>query len=318
MADNCPQFARVGPRNGALLNNRDLQFLLFGVVLYCCANVAVAQTVDLGPGAGLQQQSNLPNVDARLTSPKGPTAIDIVVPDLLIAGATPVDIDIHIPDLVIVAADPVNIAINVPDLVIVAADPVNIAINVPDLVIVGAPEPVELDIDIRVPELIIASAEKSSEDVTDVRGSSPPAERPATLQSPDAPEELEDTALAAVQCSGNYMMHAGQGQAVASGLSMPVGQTMILPARVENLGCGASLIVTAQGQSISLDASDIPGEFSGSVDLGDGPLRTMILVCGEDLNLRGGLIAQDSNLRITRPMWLIRDSDQSVLTCDAL
>ena len=246
MADSCPQFARVGPRRRALLNNRDLQFLLFGMVLYCCATVAVAQTVDLGPGAGLQQQSNLPNIGSRFTSPKGPTAIDIVVPDLLIAVATPVEIDIYDPDLVIV----------------------------------GAPEPVELDIDIRVPELIIAGVKKGSEDVKDVRWSSPLAERQATLQSTDAPEALEDKALAAVQCSGDYMMHAGQGQAVASRFSMPVGQTMILPARVENIGCGASLIVTAQGQYMSLDASDIPGEFSGSVDLGDGPLRTMIRVCG--------------------------------------
>jgi len=291
--------------------------LLFGLTPVVFATFAYAQTFETTTGTGFTNQSDFPGMGEALV---------VQAPD----GADRVDISINVPQLVIVGEDvfedTVDIEIDVPQLVIVGEDviedTVDIKIDVPQLVIVGE-EAIEdtVNIEIDVPQLVIVGREEEQEtDGTPSISAQDTGAQPSETTTPALPEnaqpETEDVPPATARCHGTYTMHAGQGQGTASGLTMPVGRTMTLPATIENQECGQSLDFAAQGQSVRLEPTENLGEYSGTINLGDGPMRTIVLVCGEDLNLRGALVARDTNLRIARPLWLIRQTDQNPLECN--
>lgn len=201
------------------------------------------------------------------------------------------------------------IAINVPDLIIIGTpDPIDVVIDVPDLVIVGVPGPIELTID--VPDLIIVGrSEDAPNDLasheqtitiaptTAVQPETPPAS--GTDTDPD-PQPLTQW------CVGAFVAHIGQGMGTAVGFAMPFGSYMVSDARVTPHDCRNSLSFSVEGQTVLLSQGDAPRSYTGSLDLGDGAMRTLVLQCDEDLNLRGHLVTADQNLRIERPVWLIR------------
>lgn len=109
-------------------------------------------------------------------------------------------------------------------------------------------------------------------------------------------------------CHGTYTSHFGRGTGTAVGFAMPFGQNLVAPAEVNVLACAQGLAVTVQGQSLTLSRMANTRQYSGTMNLGDGPLRTLLLTCDTDLNLRGQLVTADANLSIERPVWMLRDT----------
>lgn len=286
--------------------------------------IAVPDLIIVGSEAAGPLEIDLPDLVIVGSPTAGP--LEIAVPDLIIVGSeTAGPLEINVPDLVIVGsptAGPLEIA--VPDLVIVGSETAGpLEIAVPDLVIVGSE--ITGALEITPPDLIIVGVEElatlfitppdlvivgtnavQSDDSlqpTDNEGSLP--QTSATNPEPEGTSETEQW------CVGAYTAHAGTGVGTALGYSMPVGQTETVPATVRASQCRTALTATLAGQVVTLNLNQAPATYVGSISFGDGVARTMTLECGEDLNLRGTLVAQDSDLRIERPVWLIRDPNST-------
>ena len=107
-------------------------------------------------------------------------------------------------------------------------------------------------------------------------------------------------------CNGTYAVHSGQPTAKATGLTMPVGQPVDADASLQMGQCGREMVVTIQGMSVVLNKSVMnDSTWSGAINMGDGVARDLTLSIGADRNLRGALVAQDPNLKITRPIWML-------------
>lgn len=109
-----------------------------------------------------------------------------------------------------------------------------------------------------------------------------------------------------VPCNGTYAVHSGQPMAQAQGLTMPVGQPLDTGAQVQMGQCGREMVLTIQGRPVVLNQSAMDAAiWSGAIEMGDGVARDVTLRLGADRNLRGALVAQDPNLRVNRPLWVI-------------
>lgn len=107
-------------------------------------------------------------------------------------------------------------------------------------------------------------------------------------------------------CNGTYAVHSGQPMAQATGLTMPVGQPIDADASLQMGQCGREMVVTIQGLSVVLNQSVMDDStWSGAMNMGDGVARDLTLSIGADRNLRGALVAQDPNLKVTRPIWML-------------
>lgn len=125
---------------------------------------------------------------------------------------------------------------------------------------------------------------------------------------------LADDALQLAPCEGSYLLHFGKGQAAASGFSMPVGTQGSVPAEVRMGQCGREMVLTVQGQPVVMHRSvQDDAVYVGSVTMGDGVARELTLTRGADRNLRGGLVASDGQLRITRPVWVMAQALQETV-----
>lgn len=235
----------------------------------------------------------------------GPSEVVVIVPDLTITGQPePERVVINVPEITIVGAPDLDrVVIDVPDLVIVGApDPTRITIDVPDLTIVGAPDEDDTSDpdapDNRLTDLTVTPSQTTT-------GST-------TTDVPDTNAQAQDW------CFGDYTSHIGRGIGTAAGIVMPFGKNLIAPAQVDLISCGDALEVQVQGQTVSLTRASASRLYSGTIDFGDGAMRTLILNCDEDLNLRGKLVTADSNLSIERPVWMMRsNSDSAALAnCD--
>lgn len=240
-------------------------------------------------------------------------SIEINAPDLtIIARPVSVEITIDAPNLVI-AAKPVSqdIVINVPDLTIVARPaPKEMTIEVPELTIVTKPAPRDIVID--VPDLTIVSRRDEEPDaplsseltVTTGKTTANQPDTPSTTGTVTSPDT--DPQGIAQWCVGDFDAHIGRGVGTAVGFAMPFGDYMVSDSRVTAQDCRNTLAFNVQGQTVLLSQGETPRSYSGGLDFGDGAMRTLVLQCDEDLNLRGRLVTADQNLRIERPVWLIR------------
>ncbi len=216
-----------------------------------------------------------------------------------------------------------DISINVPDLIIIGTpEPIDVVIDVPDLVIVGLPAPIEITID--VPDLIIVGRPKDAPDDLSSRAQTVTpdeitADQPDTPSVPGPDTDPGPPALAQ-WCVGAFDAHIGQGMGTAVGFAMPFGNYMVSDGLVTAQDCRNTLAFNVQGQTVLLRQEDTPRSYTGSIDFGDGAVRRLVLQCDEDLNLRGQLVTADQNLRIERPVWLIRkpQSPADLLECSAL
>ncbi|PYG28012.1 hypothetical protein [Pelagimonas varians] len=180
-------------------------------------------------------------------------------------------------------------------------------IEVPEFTIVGR-DPLE-DVVIHVPDFVIIAQDEDQEEakpqetsrLTDI-GIVPLARDPSAS---DQPPQQEATLGYYPMCHGDYAAFFGRGQGTAVGFAMPVGKNLEVKARVEALDCGRSLSVTIRGQNILMSGDLQSRTYSGSFNMGDGAARTLVLMCDQDLGLRGYLTASDQNLAIKRPVWMI-------------
>lgn len=281
--------------------------------LLCCLSLgspALAQNIDLDVQNSRQDpQINLPELitggmlDPNMSS--GTQDIPINVPELS-AGGTPPSKDI---------------TVNVSDLVIMGApDPIDIVIDVPDLVIIGVPDSIKMTINVPALTIVGRFDEPDDETRNDTGTQSTDATTPTPQGTGNADTTLPPLAKApeAILCYGDYTAYFGQGIGTAVGFQMPFGQFQSAPAQIDVVNCGGALSATIQGQAIALTLSRDRALYSGSINLGDGAQRTLVLSCDEDQNLRGQLVAADANLSIERPVWMIRDAAPAVAlrSCD--
>lgn len=233
-------------------------------------------------------------------------------------------IPIHVPELSAGAPTPSkDITLNVPDLVIMGApEPIDIVIDVPDLVILGVPDPIEIII--TVPALtIVGRLDEPGDETQDdigIQSTGATALNPSPeggLDDTLIPGQTEPTAMP-VLCHGDYTAHFGLGMGTAVGFAMPFGQFRSAPAQIDVVNCGDALNATIQGQPVALTFSRETALYSGSINLGDGAQRRLVLNCDEDQNLRGHLTAADANLSIERPVWMIQDAAPAaaLTSCD--
>lgn len=266
---------------------------------------------------------------ARPIIPDRASFIEIDAPDLtIIARPVSVEITIDAPNLVI-AAKPVSqdIVINAPDLTIVARPvPEEITIEVPDLIIVTKPAPRDIVID--VPDLTVV-AKRDEEPDAPLSSELTVATGKTTANQPDTPSATDtvtspdtdpDPQGIAQWCVGDFDAHIGRGVGTAVGFAMPFGDYMVSDSRVTAQDCRNTLAFNVQGQTVLLSQGETPRSYSGGLDFGDGAMRTLVLQCDEDLNLRGRLVTADQNLRIERPVWLIRkpQSPADITDCSSL
>lgn len=110
-------------------------------------------------------------------------------------------------------------------------------------------------------------------------------------------------------CNGGYQFHSSGAVATAQGLSVPVGTAQAMAADITMGQCGRELVVTIQGMPVVLN-QDVMNErsYSGAINMGDGVARTLSVTVGTDRNLRGELVANDANLTVKRPVWLMLQS----------
>jgi len=107
-------------------------------------------------------------------------------------------------------------------------------------------------------------------------------------------------------CNGSYAVHSSGAVAEAAPLSMPVGQPIQSGAEVKMGQCGREMTVMADGLTAVLYQEVMDDRsYSGSIDMGDGAARTLTLRVGDDRNLRGAIVASDSNMSVTRPLWFM-------------
>ncbi|UWR80519.1 hypothetical protein K4K97_00840 [Phaeobacter inhibens] len=230
--------------------------------------------------------------------------------------APPTDITVDVPDFVIIGApDQIDIVIDVPDFVIIGApDPIGIVIDVPEFVIIGAPDPIEITINVPALTVVGRFDEPDDETQNDVGIQSADATALNTSSAEGGNDTLNQettdpnpTAMPAL-CHGDYTAFFGQGIGTAVGFEMPFGQFLTVPAQIDVVNCAETLNATIQGQPIALTFSPETALYSGSIDLGDGAQRMLVLSCDEDQNLRGQLTAADADLSIERPVWMIQET----------
>ncbi|GLO69694.1 hypothetical protein MACH17_12110 [Phaeobacter inhibens] len=212
-------------------------------------------------------------------------------------------------------APPIDITVDVPDFVIIGApDQIDIVIDVPDFVIIGAPDPIEITINVPALTVVGRFDEPDDETQNDVGIQSADATALNTSSAEGGNDTLNqeatdpDPTVMPALCHGDYTAFFGQGIGTAVGFEMPFGQFLTVPAQIDVVNCAETLNATIQGQPIALTFSPETALYSGSIDLGDGAQRMLVLSCDEDQNLRGQLTAADADLSIERPVWMIQET----------
>lgn len=197
-----------------------------------------------------------------------------------------------------------SITIKVPEFAIVGRTPLtNVVVEVPEFIIIGK-DPDKEEIDTQNPSRLsdIGVVPKSRD-----------------LSAPAQPPQQDATLGFQPMCHGDYSAFFGRGKGTAVGFAMPLGKHVEVSARVEALDCGKAIYVTIRGQNILMSGDLESRSYSGSFNMGDGAARTLVLVCDQDLSLRGYLTASDQNLAIQRPVWMIGNgvAQFDLTTCPA-
>ncbi|UWR43621.1 hypothetical protein [Phaeobacter inhibens] len=194
------------------------------------------------------------------------------------------------------------------------APPIDITVDVPDFVIIGAPDPIEITINVPALTVVGRFDEPDDETQNDVGIQSADATALNTSSAEGGNDTLNqeatdpDPTVMPALCHGDYTAFFGQGIGTAVGFEMPFGQFLTVPAQIDVVNCAETLNATIQGQPIALTFSPETALYSGSIDLGDGAQRMLVLSCDEDQNLRGQLTAADADLSIERPVWMIQET----------
>ena len=236
--------------------------------------------------------------------------LTIDVPGFSVTGREDAHLTVDVPDFIVIGRVPNEITVDVPDFTVTGRAEPEVKIDVPAFNILGR---LPSEIDLIVPDMVIVGRARDDDEddrddaKTDRDIAQQLGEQEASLDTPEnGPAAEADVARSLANlCHGPYTAHIGQGVGTAVGFVMPFGRTMQLPAKVDIAKCGAEISVTLQGQAVALSQGVDPRDYSGAINLGDGADRVLFLRCGADQNLRGALVAKDSNLRIERPIWLL-------------
>lgn len=205
---------------------------------------------------------------------------------------------------------PNEIIVNPPEFIITGYPiPSVIIVDVPQFTITGFPIPPTIVVD--VPTFIITAQDEDRDDVKTKIGVVPGARK----SSDGSTETTNEERTTKLWCFGDYTAHIGRGLGTAVGVSMPFGRTMEVPASVKSKPCDETISVNIQGRSVNMTRTEDLRTYVGSINLGDGADRLLVLRCDEDFSMRGKLAAKDANLKIERPVWLLLKGKPEELTC---
>lgn len=248
--------------------------------------LVVAALISLGLSGAGDANENLgaqPEIDpnSEISAPIRP--LDVSTPPLVISIEGP--LEIQVPPLVLAIEGPFEI--DAPPLVLAVEGPLEI--NTPDLMLA-----VEGPLQIDAPALVIT------------------AYNPFVVTAPALPlivVDDEDTDRTAPRlCVGTYKMYLRQAVGGSISHVMPVGTKQVARATVSTESCGAFLTLEAQGQKALLTRQHGDDHrYEGELHLPDGAKRKLILTCGPNLTLFGGITTRDDRLQVNRQMWLQLD-----------
>jgi hypothetical protein len=271
--------------------------------------LVVAAFISLGLSGAGDANENLgaqleidPN--SEISAPIRP--LDVSTPPLVISIEGP--LEIQAPPLVLAIEGPFEI--DAPPLVLAVEGPLEI--NTPDLMLA-----VEAPLLIDAPALVIMAYDPFVvtapalplivEDDEDTHRDDEIAEAgvPPTPNSSSTPPR--DRAAPRL-CVGTYKMHLRQAIGGSISHVMPVGTKQVARATVSTESCGAFLTLEAQGQKALLTRQHGDDHrYEGELHLPDGAKRKLILTCGPNLTLFGGITTRDDRLQVNRQMWLQLD-----------
>ena len=246
-----------------------------------------------------------------------PEEIIVDLPPLVIVGAPePESIVVDLPPLTIVGrADPEEIIVDLPLLVIVGKEPPEtITVELPPLTIVGRSEPEEIEVDLPLLTIVgreeednsdESDAEDSNTDIGIVEGSAPLKPFILTPTTPETPEQ-PSVAQATDWCNGVYQGTFSRPVAEVQAFVPLMGQAVTVTAQVAARQCGDVLNVTMQGIALDMVGDRASRTYSGTLNMGDGAARVMVLTCGADLTLTGALRASENGVSVRRDIVLTR------------